>query len=189
MFQHTLRGIDARGEWLVGRCETAQRVLQHVNAGAAVRGIDHQADAAAGREDAGQGAQTFGGIREVMQHAAAIDVVERAEAGLRKIEQGARLPLQREVARVGTGAGDATRGFGSIEPGDGAGAILGGELLRQHYGAVARAASGEEGAQSVLRPTSSEQPVFDLAEMARAADDQPFGLVTGVARRIGERLV
>ena len=64
-----------------------------------------------------------------------------------------------------------------------------GELLRQHYGAVAGAASGEEGAQSVLRPASSEQPVFDLAEMAGTADDQPFGLVTGVARGIGERLV
>ena len=77
---HPLRHIQPRGRRLVGRRQQAQRVLQHVDAGAAVRRIDHQPETAAGRQHRQQRAQALRRIGQVMQHAAAVDVVERSRA-------------------------------------------------------------------------------------------------------------
>ncbi len=63
-------------------------------------------------------------------------------------------------------------------------------LLRQHDRRIAGAAAGDQRVQRPRRRTArAEHPVIDLAQMARAADDQPLRLVARIALRIGIRLV
>ena len=81
-------------------------------------------------------------------------------------------------------------GGGAVEPGHAARPPGPRHLLRQHDRRVAGAAAGDQRAQRPDgRTARAEHPVVDLAQMARAADDQPLRLVPRVAPRIGIGLV
>ena len=127
----------------------------------------------------------------MVQHAAAIDVVELAEPEPRQVEQ--RLAAEadiREAPGLGARGGDRQRLRGAVEAQHVAGTSGGGQLLGQHDRAVAGAAAGDERVQRP-RPRSgrAEHPVVDLAQVARAADDQAPRLLARIARRIGIGLV
>ena len=64
-----------------------QRVLQHVDPGAAMWRIDHQPHPTVRRQHRGQRPQPRQRVGQVVQHAAAVDVVEGAEAGAGELQQ------------------------------------------------------------------------------------------------------
>ena len=78
------QAID-RGQY-IGAVDQAQCLLHLVHAGAPILSIDHDAQRATVLEHRQQRAQTGVGIFQVMQYAAAVDVVELSEieAGQRK---------------------------------------------------------------------------------------------------------
>ena len=126
-------------------------------------------------------------VGQVVQHAAAIDVVEGAEAASGQIQQGAFDEADVvELARRRPGFGDAARGGAAVEPDHLARPLRPGEVLRQHDRAVAGAAARDEGAERRRgRAAGAEDPVIDLAQVARAADHQPLRFVARVAGGIG----
>ena len=188
---HPARHVEPRRRLLPGRGQQAQRVLHHVDAGAPVRRIDHQPEPAAGRQHRGQRAQPLGRVGQVMQHAAAIDVVERSQPGAGKIKQRAGLPKNiSQPADRGAGLGQLQRAGGAVEPGHRPGAPRGRQLLRQHQCAVAGPAAGDQRVQRLGgRAARAKNPVVDLAQVSRAAHHQPARLVPRVALRVGECLV
>ncbi|WP_245906156.1 hypothetical protein [Teichococcus aestuarii] len=63
-------------------------------------------------------------------------------------------------------------------------------LLRQHHRAVAAAAARHQRPQRLRgRAAGAEDPVVDLPQVARAADDQALRLLARVALRVGVGLV
>ena len=188
---HPAGDLEAgRGRQGGGR-EGGQRRLQLVDAGAAVRRVDHHAEPAVGREPAAERAKAGGRVGQVVQHAAAIDVVVGRLAGRRRVEQRAvHEDDVAEAARLGAGHRDGARRAGAIEMHDRAGTAAFGELGGQHDRAVAGATAREQRPQRMRRRARrTEHPVVDLAEMARAADHEAPGLVARVARRIRVGLV
>ena len=134
-----LGDLDPLTRRLVGWGEQPQRILHHVDAGAPVRRIDHEADAAAGCEHGYQRLQPGQRVRQVVQHATAIDVVEGAEPAGRQVEEGAFREYHVFERPGGDArAGNLAGGCRAIQPGDAAGAPGGGHLLRQHQGRVTR---------------------------------------------------
>ena len=91
MPHHPLRHIQPRRGRFVGRSQQPQRFLQHIDAGAAVRRINHQPQPAARRQHRQQRAQSLRRIGQVMQHAAAVDVVEWPQPRSRQVQQRALL--------------------------------------------------------------------------------------------------
>jgi hypothetical protein len=70
------------------------------------------------------------------------------------------------------------------------GAALACQLLCQHDRRIAGPAAGDQRPQRLRRgATRAEDPVVDLTQMSRAADDEPLRLVAGIAARIGIRFV
>jgi hypothetical protein len=185
------RNVQPLGRGAVGRGQAMQRVLHHVDAGAAVWRIDHQADPTAGRKHRGQRGQSGRRIGQMVQHAAAIDVVERPQGRTGQVEQGSLLPGDvGQAAGLRTCLGDPQGGRGTVEPRDRARPFLRRHLLCQHQGAVAGAATGEQRVQGPVCGTGgAEDPVVDLLQMAGASDDQAFSFVARVAAGIGKRLV
>src|SRR6185437_8810576 len=75
------------------RGDAAQNLLHLVNMRAAARAIEHQREAAALGERAGQRRQSRLGLREMVQHAEAGNVVEVTKTELRQVEQRGMNPL------------------------------------------------------------------------------------------------
>src|SRR4029079_12014592 len=69
-------------------------------------------------------------------------------------------------------------------------AVQVGELLGQHDAGIARAATGNQRAESaaVVEP-ARKQVMVDLEDVGGRAGDQADGFVARVARRVGQRLV
>ena len=173
------------------RGEAAQRVLHHVNAGAAMRRIHHQPHPAAGGQHGYQCAQSGCRIGQMVQHAAAVDVIEQSQAGAGQVQQRPLLPDDiGQFPSLCPALGDAQGGGGAIQPGHLARAVQAGHLLRQHDGGIAAAAAGNQGVQRLAgRPARAEHPVVDLPDVAGAADDQPFRFIARVAFWVGKGLI
>ena len=174
-----------------GRGEAAKRVLHHVDAGATMRGVNHQPHPAAGGEDRQQGAQALGRVRQMVQHAAAFYVVERPQPGMGQVEQRPLFPDDvGQPASLGTCLGDCQGGGGAIQPGHLSGAPEVGHLLRQHDGPITGAPAGEQRVQRLgCRTGGAEHPVVDFPDVAWTADDEPFRFVPGVPPGVGKGLV
>ena len=187
MPHHPLRHIQPGGRHLVGWRQQAQRFLQHIDAGAAMRRIDHQPQTAAWRQHRQQRAQPLGRVGQMVQHAAAIDVIEWSQPRARQIQQRTLLPDDVvQATRRGARLRDLQRCGGSVEPGHATRPPFACHLLRQHDGGVAGAATGDERAQRLRHRTpGAEHPIVDLAQMAWAADDKPLRLIARIAARIG----
>ena len=136
-----------------------------------------------------QGFQAGGGVFQVVEHAAAVDVVEGAEAF--QFQQRAAMEADvGQAARFGAAFGDGAGGVGEIDVGDLGGDAGVGALLRQHDRAVSRASSGEEDAERFGEvQTAAEDVVVDLVQVSGGAGDQAAGLVARVAGGIGVGLV
>ena len=152
-----------------------------------MRRVDHQPQPAAGRQHGQQRGQPRRRVRQMVQHAAAIDVVERSKARPGQVKQRALLP--HDVGQLAGGRaclGDGQRGGGAIQPCHAAGAASGRELLCEHEGGVAGSAPGDQRVQRAGRRTAgAEHKMVDLQQMAGTADDQPLRLIARVAAGIG----
>ena len=173
-----LREID---HWVFGAARPASRPLRALVAGGGTGDgaiMLAQQMATAGRP----------GRVSYLDRSAAAHGVARARAEARGLtldwHTGSLLDLP------GSGLGQPAGGAAAVEPGDAAGAPGPGHLLRQHHGAVAAAAAGEQRMQRPAgRAAGAEDPVVDLPQVARAADDQPLRLPPRVAGGIGKGLV
>jgi len=103
----------------------------------------------------------------MVQHAAAIDVVEGPEAGAGQVQQ--RAILEADVVqppRRGARLRHPLRLGGAIEPGDLPRPPQLLHLLRQHDGAIARPAAGHQRAQGLPgRALAAEDPVIHLPQV------------------------
>ena len=176
--------------------EHFERVLGGIDAGSAICAVDHQAHAAVVGEDSGERAQPGRRIGEMMEHAAAVDIVEGAETEIEigEIEQGADHETDvAELTRLGARLGDVGRGLRQVEMNDFADPTGVAELLRQHDRPVAGTAAGDQRAErwraGAEPPRPGEQIVIDLGQVTRRAGDQTFGFVRRVARGVRIALV
>ena len=144
------RDIQSRGGRLTRRSQQAKRILQHVHASAAMRRIHHQPEAATARQHRQQRAQSFRWIGQMMQHATAIDVVERTKSGAGQVQQRALLPDDvGQPSHGSTCLSDLQRRSGTVQPGHAARTTLARHMLGQHDGRVASATAGDQGAQGL----------------------------------------
>ena len=119
-----------------------QRILDHVDAGAARGGVDHADEDAIGREHIGEGAQAFAGVAHVVQHAGGDDEVEVA-AELVGVAQVAAIEAEvGEAVAVLQEAFVGEAGFRQVDAGHLALAVGVGE-----HGGLHRAAAGDEDAE------------------------------------------
>ena len=169
----------------------AKQRLHGIDAGATQGAVDHEADAAVGGEQAGEGLQAGRRVGQVVQHAAAIDVVERTEPGAGQVldGQGPKFDVG-EPPGLGPGFGDGARGPREVGVMHRAAVPGVGQLLGQHDGAVAGAAARHQGAEGAVEiAPAGEDEVVDLEDVAGRTGDQSPGLVGRVALGIGEGLV
>jgi hypothetical protein len=173
------------------RRQGLQQLLQGIDAAAPILAIEHHAHAAIGIEHARERAHAGGGIREMVEDARAVDVVELADRHRRQVEQRAGEEVDvAQAPRLGAALADLARGGRDVEIDDLAGAAPVGQLLGQHDAGIARAAARHqrpERPREVQPP--GEQVVVDLEDVARGAGDQADRLIARIARRIGQRLV
>ena len=126
----------------------------------------------------------------MVQHPAAIDVIERSQARPRQVQQRHRLPNHRQSPRLRPRPRDRLCRRGPIQMSHPARPPIASELLGQHDRAIAGAPAGHQRTQpGASRSGGPEYPVVDLAQMTRAADHQPLGLVSRVPLRIGVGLI
>ena len=127
----------------------------------------------------------------MMQHAAAINVVEGPKPAARQIEQGAFLENYiPQLARRHAGFRHAPRRRRTIQPGDIAGPPGGRHLLRQHHSGIAAAPASHQGAQGLRSwAAGAENPMIHFPQMARAADDQALGLIPRLPLGIGVGII
>lgn len=150
-----------------------------------MRGVEHQPEAATRGEDREQCLQAGGGVRQMVQNAAAVDVVEGAKTGRREVEQAAPLEIDLQAACLGTGACDGLGSCRAVEVGNTTRPPIACHMLGEHDGAVAGAAAGKKRTQRRATGASpGEHPVVDLSQMRWTADDEALRLVAGVARRV-----
>ena len=127
----------------------------------------------------------------MVQHAAAIDVVEGTKPGAGQVLDGQGLKTDvGEPPGPGPGLGDGARGPRQVRVKYPAPVPAIGQLLGQHDGAVAGAAArhqGQEGAAEIA--AAGEDAVVDLKDVAGRAGDQALGLVGRVALGIGIGLI
>ena len=168
--------------------QRAQGLLQLIDAAAAEGRIDHDTQPALRLQGGSEGGKTGIRVLQVMQHAAAVDVVEGAEAKPRQRQE--RAGLEAHVGQTAGGdarLGDGAGGAGEIEVDHlrlrRTGVL---KLLRQHDGGVARAAAGDQRPEGTAEiELALEEIVVDLGQAARRAGDQPRLLVPRIAGRIG----
>ena len=173
-----------------------QHRLGVIDADASQRAIEHQPDPAGGIQDGFEGGEAGGRVLQMMQHPAAVDVVEGPQPQARQIEQRAGMKADiREAADLGPRLGDAARGGGEVEIVDVGGEIRIGEMLAQHDERVAGApARHQHTERTALAPFAGDEPaaedvVIDFLQMARRAFDQAGLVVLREALGIGIGLV
>ena len=122
-----------------------------------------------------------------MQHATAINVIERPKPAARQLQQ--RPFLKHNIAKLAhrnPRFRHAPRSGGTIKPGDIPRPPGIRHLLRQHHGRIAAAPTRHQRAQGLgSRATGAENPMIHFAQMAWAADDQALGLIPRVPLGIG----
>ncbi len=164
-----------------------QHRLRLVDAATPQRAIEHQPHAAIGRHRGGQCREPGGGIGQMMQHAAAIDVVEAAEIEARQIEQ--RAGMKADIAQatdLGAGFGDAPRGCREIEIMNFRRAVPVGKVLRQQDRRIAGAPARDQRAKRQAKiPRAGEDIVIDLVQIAGRSVDQPGLFILRIAAGIG----
>ena len=153
-WRRTRRAVSSLvGGGFVRRGEAGERVLQHVHAGAAVRGVDHQAEAAARGQDGEQGGA---GRRPGPGGGAGRRSSRCSRTGPGRIGRGPGASGSRSrcwcrvraLARASTIRRAAWLRSSQVTwPGR----LRGSELLGEHDGAVTGAAAGEEGAERAVR--------------------------------------
>jgi hypothetical protein len=167
----------------------SQCLLQLVDASTPDAGVHHQAEHAVGRQHRQQGAQARVRIGQVMQHAAAVDVVEWREPEHRQVEQRAVQPLDVVQATLLRALlRDRQARLAEVQMHDlGIGVA---QLLGQEDRAVARAASGNQYPKALPERLPSGKPVMvDHRQRIEPGADQPLAFVGRIARRIGQCLV
>ena len=127
----------------------------------------------------------------MMQHAAAIDVVELPEPEAGQVEQRSRQERDgAEPAHLGALFRHRARGLGEIEIDDLRRAARIAQMLRQHDQAIAGAAARHQRAERLREiARAGIEIVVELQQMAGRAFDQALRLLARVARRIGQELI
>ena len=151
--------------------------------------VDHQPDPAARRQRLRQRPEPGIRVGQVVQHAAAVDVVERAELRRRQQITGDKAD-RTQPARLRPRLGHGAAGLRHIQIGDLGRAADIGQLNRQHDQPVAGAAAGHQRPER-LRPVAPPaiEEMVDLDRMRGRALDQPLRLVGRVPLGVGIGLV
>ena len=198
---HEKIGLRQRGQQALGQlyacgkihalAQAAQGALQLVDAAAAKAAVNPDAQAAQGLERVCEASQARRRIAQVMQDAAAVDVVEGAEVQASQIldrtaveaDVGQTAPLNPRLA-------GRTRGTRKVEI-DNLSVVPAriGQLLGEHDGSVAGAAAGHQGAKVLWQRAAGEQIVTDLQQPAGGACDQAPALFGRIAGRVRIGLV
>jgi hypothetical protein len=134
-------------------------------------------------------AQALIRIGQVMEDAAAIDVVEGREREGRQIEHRMAQPLDVvETANARALLRNRGAGLAQVQVDERCIGVL--ELLGQVDGGVPGAAAGNQGPEPLSEGlAAAEAVVADHGQVFEPRRDQPLAFVLGIARRIGKRFV
>ena len=137
------------GQPLGRRCpdgrQGAQHVLHGIDTAAAIFAVQHHPEPTLGRQRCGQRVEAGLRIRQMMQHAAAVDVVVRPRRQPRQIEQRSGMETDvGEAAGLGARLGDGARRGREIEIYHLVMAATGSQILRQMDQSVAGTAASHQ---------------------------------------------
>ena len=157
--------------------------------------INHQPHATIGFERIRKRAQPRIGIRQMMQHPATVNVIERPVFGCQINERtGDKGHVLFKIAALDAGFGDLAGTFGQVDIDDiGLGLAVAG-LLGQHDKRIARPTAGDQNFDLAAfglcgRITPAKNEMHHFVPVARRSGDKSFILILGIAGRIGICLV